>query len=465
MRSRSARLVPFVAGLLSALPSSSSPWPGFRGPNGSGVGDAVGLPVRFGPEENLAWRTEVPFGRSSPVLTERAVVVTGADDEHLHVVALDRGTGARLWSRALARARTEEVHPANDSATPTPATDGRNVFVFFPELGLVAFDEAGDERWRVPLGPFVNHYGMSASPVLAGDTLIQLCDQQIGSFLLAVDAETGEERWRADRSDTVESFTTPVLVPGEEPTRVVVSGSFRVSAYSVETGREEWRRPGFAYSPMPSPSVVGGTLFVCSPHPPEFPMPEYDALLARHDADESGALIAAEMEGSHLHFGWLDADKDGLLRRGEYEFARAGMRSEEYGLVALELRGEEAPLERWRVRRGLPLISSPLVHDGVVYLAKDGGVLTLLDAEDGGVLERRRLPGAIGPCYPSPVAADGRVFVPCNAGSIAVLAAGGDGELLATNDLGEECLASPAIGRDSLFVRTAAAVYRFREGG
>ena len=147
------------------------------------------------------------------MLTEKAVFLTGADEKGLAVLCLERDSGAVRWERRLERAHTQEVYPANGSATPSPTTDGQNVYAFFPEFGLVSFDSAGKERWRLPLGPFVSFYGMAGSPILAGDTLVQLCDQQQGSFLIAVDAASGKQRWRTERTGLIESWTTPVLLP------------------------------------------------------------------------------------------------------------------------------------------------------------------------------------------------------------------------------------------------------------
>jgi len=454
-------LIPSAVSLvLLALPNAAQKWPGFRGPNGAATSSAGGLPTRLDLEHNLRWKRSVPFGRSSPILTNRAVVVTGADESDLYVLAIDRATGEDLWIQTLQRARAEPIHSENDSAAPTPVTDGRNVYAFFPELGLVAFDEDGDEQWVHPLGPFVNYYGMSSSPILAGDTLLLLCDQQQGSFLLAVDPETGKQRWKVERTQSVESFTTPVAYPADAPRQVIVSGSFFVHGYSLENGAELWKLTGFAYSPMPSPTVHDQTLYVCSPHPPEFPMPEFDALLAQHDADQSGQLTASELATSHLHFGWLDADKDGNLLRDEYEFARAGMRAKDYGLVAIDLSGER-PVERWRLKKGLPMIASPLFYDGTLYLARDGGLVTTVAASSGEVLARERLPEGIGECFPSPVAADGKIYFVSNSGRVAVLAADSEWNVLSSTKLGEDCFASPAIGTGSVFVRTSEAVYCF----
>lgn len=450
----------------TSLTSQAQDWPGFRGGNGSAVSDGQRVPTSFGPQQHLGWAAEVPFGRSSPILTDSAVVVTGSDAEKLYVLALDRESGAPRWRRAFERAREEAVYSANDSASPTPVTDGENVYVFFPELGLVSLDAQGEERWVHPLGPFVNFYGMSSSPVLGRDTVVLLCDQQQGSYLLALDAKTGEERWKVERSGMIESWTTPVLYPAEAPEQVIVSGSFFLHGYSLKTGKELWALKGFGYAPTPSPTLHGDTLFLCSSDHSEQPMPTFAALLADLDANADGLLTKGELSADFgEHFGWLDADKDDAIDAEEYEAARAGMASRDFGMVAIDLAGEGGPVERWRYKKGLPSISSPLVYRGVVYMAKDSGLVTTLDAESGQVLQRERLPDAMGECYPSPIAVDGKVYITNNAGRVAVLAAGAEWKVLASNQLGEDCFATPAIGDNAIFVRTAKALYRFSDTG
>lgn len=440
-------------------------WPRFRGPNGSGVSDAPTLPTRFGPEENVRWKVDVPFGASSPVLTDEAVIVTGSDAERLFVMAMDRESGEELWVSTIERARTQEVYPDNDSASPSPVTDGQNVYVFFPELGLVSFDPRGRERWRRPLGPFVSFYGMSSSPVLAGETVIVLCDQQQGSFLVGVDARSGEERWRTEREGLIECWTTPVLYPGDVPREVIVFGSYFVTSHSVETGEELWRMRGFGYTPVCSPVLHGDRLYVSVPDHAEAGVPDWKAG-SRADANGDGLVSRTEASGPLLdHFGWMDTNKDDHIDEQEWTVAYDGMNSKDYGLVAIDLAAEGGPTELWRYKKSLPSIASPLLYEGVLYLVRDGGLVTLIDAESGELVVRERLPEAGGQCWPSPVAAGGKVFLTNNSGQVSVVAAGHEWKVLGTNDLGEDCIATPAIGREGLFVRTRSAVWSFGESG
>jgi len=464
------RLLPSFVAVLAPAVVPAQEWSRFRGPNGSGTVEAGALPASFGPEENLRWRTPVAAGQSSPVLGEDAVFLTGADEAGLVVACLERESGKPRWERRLERAYTQEVYPANGSATPSPVTDGRNVYAFFPELGLVSFDAQGKERWRLPLGPFHSFYGMAGSPILAGDTLVLLCDQQRGSFLLAVEAATGKQRWRTERKGLIESWTTPVLHPSRHPESILVFGTFFVCAYSLETGTESWRFGGVGYTPVCSPvlgeDAEGATLFASVPfHAEGGPLPDFASLCADLDADKDGKLVKEELEGSELaeHFGWADADEDGFIVEAEWDFVSKGMSSKDYGLVALRLgAGEgEQPEELWRAKRGLPSIATPLFLDGLLYLVKSGGMLTLVDAASGEEVGFQRLEEAAGTYDASPVAADGKLFLASQEGRLTVLTTGPEPKVLASSDLGEAIHATPAIGAGALYVRTEAALYCF----
>jgi outer membrane protein assembly factor BamB len=144
-------------------------WLQFRGPNGTGVAEGFPLPAEFSSTKNLTWKTPVPFARSSPVITADRIFITATEGDKLITLALDRKTGKVLWRRDAERARHMTIYKANDGASPTPVSDGKNVFVFFAELGLISYGPDGKERWRVPLGPFNSFYGMGGSPVLAGN--------------------------------------------------------------------------------------------------------------------------------------------------------------------------------------------------------------------------------------------------------------------------------------------------------
>jgi hypothetical protein len=147
-------------------------WRQFRGPNASGVSTESNIPVEFGPEKNVIWKTAVPLGHSSPVIAEDRIFITGFEGEKLLTIALDRATGRKLWTREAPRPRKQVIErPANSPTSASPATDGRNVYVFFQDFGILAYGPDGNELWRMPLGPFNNPFGHGASPILAGRSI------------------------------------------------------------------------------------------------------------------------------------------------------------------------------------------------------------------------------------------------------------------------------------------------------
>src|SRR5262245_20096271 len=196
------RMIAAIA-LLTANLSAADDWPRFRGPNGAGVSESTGLPSEFGPTKNVVWKTAVPFARSSPVISGNRIFLTATEGENLIAMCLDRQSGKVLWKSEVKRPRATAIFKANDGASPTPATDGKNVYAFFADLGLISFGPEGKERWRVPLGPFDTFYGIGASPIVAGNTVLMVCDSRTKAFLIAVDATSAKVRWRAERGDIV----------------------------------------------------------------------------------------------------------------------------------------------------------------------------------------------------------------------------------------------------------------------
>ena len=176
----------FLALVLVCEVAAGSDWPRFRGPNGTGVDDSAALPSEIGASKNVAWKTPLPQGHSSPIVSAGRIFLTAAEDGKLYTLCLDSTTGRVLWKRECPRTRREELDKRNHPASPTPVADGKNVYVFFADYGLVSYDFNGVERWRTPLGPFQNLYGMGASPILAGDKVVLVCDQNSGSFIIAL---------------------------------------------------------------------------------------------------------------------------------------------------------------------------------------------------------------------------------------------------------------------------------------
>ena len=453
---------------LAPLPAVAGEWTRFRGPNGAGTSDSTGLPAEFGPEKNKLWETEVPFGRSSPVVGGDRIYLTAVDDGKFVTVALDRATGKRLWSKSVEPARKEDHHHDTDSATTTPVTDGKNVYVFFQEFGLVSYDRNGNERWTHAMGPFKNFYSIASSPVLNDNLLYMLCDQIEGSFIVALDRKTGKEAWRRARPGRLESYTTPILYPDDDkPTALIVFGSGWIDAYEPKTGKTLWAIGDVGVGPVSSPVLVGDTLFLVTPNHAENGWPPFEPITAEFDKNEDGKLTRDEVAEAWLiqHFGWLDRDIDGVITKKDWDELARDVKTDHWGAYAIRLKKEGGTPDRvWNYRKNLSEIATPLVHDDVFYMVEKG-ILTTLDAGTGELIKRDRITEGGAKVYASPIAADGKVFIGTLEGALVVVSGKGEWQTLSSVDLEDEIWATPAIADGKLFVRTRGKLYSFGNAG
>jgi outer membrane protein assembly factor BamB len=442
---------------------AAADWPRFRGPEGSGVGASSGLPVEFSPQQNVVWKTPLPPGKSSPILVGERIFLTGHEGDKLLTLALDRSTGKILWRREIARARQEHRNKLNDPAAPTPASDGKRVYVFFSDFGLAAYTVEGQEVWRVPLGPFQSMQGMAASPVVAGGRVILVCDQTKDSFVAAFDAASGKELWRASRSPAPGgAYSTPIVWRGQ----LVTPGPFELAAYDAESGKRVWWASGLPFQPMASP-VAAGARIVCAVEAAggDAPMEleTWEQVLKLMDKNGDGKVAGAEATGVYRGaFSALDGNSDGFYDQEEHEAARAALRIPS-ALLIVEPQGagDQQERVRWRLEKGVPKVSSPLVYDGVLYSVRNGGIFASIDLGSGKVLQQARLTGALGNYYASPVAADGKIYAASQEGKVAVVKAGAEWEVLTVNDLGEEVFATPALDGNRMYWRTQGHLYCF----
>lgn len=455
-----------------ALGALAGDWPRFRGPNGSGVAQTTGLPEKFGPERNVLWKTALPPGHSSPVVSGDRIFLTAADHDKLFTFCLSRENGQILWRRECPRKRTEALDQRNTAASPTAATDGKNVYVFFGDFGLVSYGADGNERWRVPLGPFHNVYGMGASPIVAGDQVILVCDQSWDSFAMAVGKDDGRVRWKRPRPEALSGHATPIVYQGQNgPAQIIAPGSFRVDAYSIETGETLWWSGGLP-SEMKSGAVEGeGTLYISGFNSPEndpgrqIHLPPFEDVLAANDKDKDGRISRAEVpdERTKTYFIFIDLDQDGFISEPEWKKYVAVMAAEN-GLLALKPIGRgdlTTSALRWKFQRAVPQLPTSVLYQNVLYMISDAGVLTTLDPATGAALKQARLRGVADHYFASPVAADGKIFIASQSGIVTVLKAGAEQEILAANELDDECFATPAIADGRIYIRTRSALYCF----
>lgn len=454
--------------LIAAPGTVSGQWPQFRGPNGSGIDSGAAYPATFSPAKNVVWKAAIPAGQSSPVVAGGHVYLTASEGDRLLTISLDAATGRELWRREITRPLAPKVYHANDPASPTPAADTDGVVAFFPDFGLAAYTPDGKDRWTLPLGPFASFYGMAASPILAGDLVVLLCDQRSGSFIVAADRKTGSVRWRKDRPAAPEGWATPmVFQPAGKAAQLIVPGTTRLDAYALDNGEPLWWMPLGSSGSMGTAVASGNVLFVSTTGSTEPSMPGFDSYLVKYDKDKDRRLsvreFAADKEMAE-HFGWADADADDFITAAEWDIIR-NLGIGEYGAIAVrpgDARGKlDAEAVLWRFKKNLPYIPAPLVYQDVVYLAKKGGIITSLDAATGRPLKEGRTPNAPGEYYASPVAADGKVFLASLDGNITVLKAGKLWEVLGVNEIGEPIHATPALSNGRIYVRTHGALYCF----
>jgi outer membrane protein assembly factor BamB len=452
-------------GRASIKTSEPDEWSRFRGPNGAGIVPDAGYPVEFGPSRSLKWRTPVRPGKSSPVLSRRHVFVTAYDEGKLYTQCFDRTTGALLWERREAPARREDAHVLNEPAAATPVTDGENVYVFFRDFGVVSYDPAGAVRWKRVMGPFSNRMGAVASPIVASNALVIVLDQTDRSSIVALSLATGEVQWETPRSET-DAWATPLLYdPTGDSLQVVTAGAGQYGAHALATGHRLWSHKGLANAIVASPVMTGNTLvgfgYGYDSTPP------FSEALAKYDQDKDGRLSVKECGTSAWMIGMAkyQGARDSYVEEPDWLAAWAATIGPS-SLVAVALdrdaSGTIRPRELWRYEKSfVAVVPSPIVLDGLVYTIKNGGIMTVLNAETGAVVKMGRVGDAPASYSASPVSTGGRIYLANEDGVVFVLRAGKDWQVLASNDLGEAMYATPALSQGFIFVRAAKSLFSF----
>ncbi len=421
-----------LAGLLVLGPTSAwaDDWPQWRGPTGDGISQSSSAPVTWNPREGVRWKAVLAGqGASSPIVAAGRVFVTGqrganpidqrgaqfpgtrpatlpardADDVLLVVQALDLESGESVWTHEF---EVEEplppTHRNHSWATPSVVTDGHAVFAWFGTGQLVALDLDGQLQWERHIGrdyePFDLLWGHGSSPMLYGDLIILQCDHPPDGYLLALDARTGRERWRIDRTAAGRSYGTPVVITHDGRGELIVNSGRRIDAFDPRTGAPLWHAGG------PVELAVG--------------MPVY---------------------------------RRGIL------FSTRGYSSGPYLALAVGGTGDVSETHvRWRNATGAPYISSLFLHDDLLYMANENGILTVTDATSGQVVSRGRLGGVF---TASPIFVAGHIYFLNEGGETVVLRPGPKPEVVARNMLGGRTLASPAAVDGKILIRTDQHLY------
>ncbi len=471
------RLRFYLPALMLLAPSlggeAADEWRQFRGPNGTGISTSTNLPVEFRAGKNRQWRTALPPGHSSPVLSRDRIFVTAFDGTKLLVICVNQKDGKLLWQREVPRGRTDRLLKPNHPASPSPVTDGENVYAFFQDFGLISYNAEGKERWKLPLGPFNVLWGFGASPILAGKMVVLPVDQDSGSYMIAVDKDSGRVRWRVERPEVISGYSTPILYqPATGGPQVLAPESYQLSAYSVADGKRVWWVRGLACEMKSIASHDADTLYVNGWGFPQnqpgrqIQVPPFAESLARFDADKDGKISKAEGEKDPMlqeAFFVFDLDRDEKLDAHDWDAYRKMMLAEN-GLLAIRMGGSgdmTAKSLRWSYRRPVPQVPSTLLYRGVLFMVNDSGILLSFDPATGAVHKQGRLAGAIDKYFASPVGADGKVFLISQDGSVSVVTAAAQWEVLAVNKLEEEVYATPAISGGRIYIRTQNALSSF----
>lgn len=426
--------------LTAALFGQTQNWPQFRGPGSAGVAeDDPRLPEEWSETKNVVWRVPIPGrGWSSPVVWGDRIFLTTVissqpeekarkglyfggergipQDEHRWVVyAIDFDSGNIAWQREVHRGVPGfSRHLKNSFASETPVTDGERVYALFGNVGLFAFDFSGRKVWekRLPAVRTRNGWGTAASPVYHQGRLYVVNDNEDRSVLMAIDAKTGRTIWEVERQEP-SNWATPFIWTNARRTEIVTSGTNRVRSYDLD-GKLLWELGGMSSIVIPTPFSSHGLLYLSSGYVGDQNRPVFAVR-----AGASGNISLSAAQTSNAFIAWFQP------QLGPYN-------------------------------------PSPIVYGEYFYTLYDRGFFACNDARTGKlVYARRRISEQIGAYTASPWAYNGKIFVLSEDGDTDVIEAGPEFKIARRNALNEMCMASPAVARGSLFIRTESKLYRF----
>ena len=411
MKPLSASLLAVVLFSL-ALRAKAENWPGFRGPTHQGHSSETGLPLKWSATENIAWKTEVPGESwSSPIVWNDRVFLTTATDngESCRVLAFDRATGAPLWNREVFRQITRKKEGRNSYASPTPCTDGDRVYACFGDGSFAAVDFTGQTVWTNRSHPFYGQHGLGTSPILHDGLLVMARDgssdgedKTVGwqkpwdqSYVVALDAKTGVQRWKSGRGLSRISHGVPAIWTAPDGRKQVVSEAGDVvQGFDLLTGERRWSSTVVGEGKVPSVVLGDGLVFTAG--------------------------------------GWGGRESIKAFRLGG---------SGDLGETNLA----------WEQRKGMPKVPSMLFVRPHLFALTDGGIVSCLKADRGELVWQERIGGNHSA---SPVTAEGRIYFLGDDGETTVIAAGPEFQVRARNPIGEKVQASLAIAGGHLYLRT-----------
>ncbi len=451
--------------------ASQEPASYFRANQGIGDPDGHSIPEVLD-DDHLKWRKAIPSGHSTPLVLGNRLYMTGFDPatESLFTFCLDQRTGTEIWRRRAPTERIEAYHRVGNPAAATVATDGTRLFSFFGSYGLLAYDVSGQCLWTRPMGPFQDEFGAGSSPVLIDGKLVINQDHDADSFLEAFDPVTGEPLWKTPRPAAVRSYSTPIPYWSRNTPQILVAGALELAAYDPNSGEKLWWINGLARIVVPMPITAGENIIMASWAPGgdsggRISMEPYSEALERWDLNQDELIAKEELEpGAVLtRFFRIDLNQDGHLNRLEWERHAAVFQKAKNSVMSFRPQGRGAQSHAnvdWEYDRGIPYVASPLISSGILYMVKDGGIVTKLAAATGKPISQERVPGR-GTYYASPLAIDGKVFFANEQGVVSVVRDALEWEVVSHRDFDERIYATPVAKAGRFFVRTEAALYQF----
>ena len=428
-------LIVLIAGF--AISARAQNWPSFRGANASGVADGKPTATNWDATKgtNILWKTPIPgLAHASPVVWGDKVFVTTAvsskggeyfrhglygdvdmdkdtSPHTWHVYAIDKRTGKIIWDR-IAHEGVPKIkrHIKSTHASSTPATDGNYVVAFFGSEGLFCYDLKGKLIWKKDLGLLDTgwfydpdyQWGTASSPIIYKNMVIVQCDVQKNSFIAAYDLKDGKQLWMTPREE-IPSWGTPTIYEGPARVELITNATRAVRAYDPMTGKELWRLAGNPEVTATTPITGHGLIFICNSYRPNQPI-----YAIRGGATGDISLKPNETTNQHV---------------------------------------------AWSMQRGGTYMPSPLIYGEYLYTCANQGVMACYNPKTGERLYQQRIGDKGGSYSASPVAADGKIYLSSEDGEIFVVKAGAKYELLATNQMGEVLMATPAISDGMIFVR------------
>ena len=430
-----------VAGVLASPAGAQTNWPSFRGANAAGVAKGAPAPTVWNVEksENILWKKALPgLGHSSPIIWGNRVFVTTAlsgdpdpkvrtgnygavdsvNDTSKHawqVLCLGRATGKVLWTRtAFAGVPKSKRHLKGSQANCTPATDGKRVVACFGPEGLYCYDFQGKLLWKRDLSSIDSSFaieqqyewGFGSSPIIHDGLVILQCDLSKDSFIAAYSLEDGSRVWSTPR-DEIPSWSSPVVWRNGRRAELVTNASQYARGYDPATGKELWRLAKKSEIAIPMPVIGRDLVYISSGNRPIQPI-----FAVRPGASGDISLQPNEDRNAHI---------------------------------------------AWSKMRGGPYMTTPIAYGKYLYICSNAGILTCYEADTGKEVYKERLGGVS--YTASPIAADGRLYFTSEQGGVRVVKAGPEFELVAVNELGDVCMATPAISGGTLFVRSQHFLY------